>query len=263
MKTKRTDVLWQIARGALFLLACSALLRADGSIRVNAGGGAYTDSKGNLWLADSSLIGFIGGGGTFSTSSPIAKTSDPALYRTEHFGNGTLEFTTTIPNGDYSVTLKFAEIYFTGAGQRVFKIIINGVLVENNFDPFAAAGGINIAVDKTYPVTVTAGTIDIRLLSVIQNPKVSAIEIDPVPAPPNPPVGPFFADQETPTGAIDGVNTAFLLAHTPNPANSLLLIRNGLVLNQGSDYSLSGSGVTFSSGALPQAGDTLLAFYRY
>jgi len=251
-----------MARGALFLLACSALLRADGSIRVNAGGGAYTDSKGNLWLADSSLIGFIGGG-SFSTSSPIAKTSDPTLYRTEHFGNGTLEFTTAIPNGDYSVILKFAEIYFTGVGQRVFKIIINGVLVENNFDPFAAAGGINIAVDKTYPVTVTAGTIDIRFLPVIQNPKVSAIEIDPVPATPTPPSGPFFADEETPTGTIDGVNTGFSLAHTPNPANSLLLIRNGLVLKQGSDYSVSGSAVTFSTQTLPQAGDTLLAFYRF
>src|SRR5579883_798732 len=260
MKTKTTDVIRRMARGALFVLACSALLRADGSIRVNAGGSAYTDSAGNLWAADN---GFTAGG-SYSTSASIANTSDPTLYRSEHFNNGTLEYTTTLANGQYSVTLKFAEIYFTAAGQRVFNIIINGATVESNFDPFAAAGGSNKAVDKTYSITVTGGAIDIRFVPVVQNPKVSAIEIDPVPASnQSSSSGPSFSDGETPAGAINGVNTGFSLAHTPNPAASLLLIRNGLVLKQGSDYSLSGSAITFAAAALPQTGDTLLAFYRY
>lgn len=259
MKTKTTDVIRRIAGGALFLLACSALLRAQGSIRVNAGGPAYTDQQGNVWAADN---GFTGGG-TYSTTTTISNTADPTLYQTEHFNSGTLEYTTTLPNGQYSVVLKFAEIYFSAAGQRVFNIIINGTTVETNFDPFAAAGGIDIAVDKTYPVTVTGGSIDIQFVAVVQNPKVSAIEIDPVPTTTSTTAGPSFADEETPTGAINGVNAAFALAHTPNPAASLLLVRNGLVLKQGSDYALSGSAIAFSSTTLPQPGDTLLAFYRY
>lgn len=257
MKTKITDVISRMARGALFLLACSALLRASGSIRVNAGGPAYTDSTGNLWAADN---GFTGGG-TFSTSSTISKTSDPTLYQTEHYANGTLEYTTTLPNGQYSVVLKFAEIYFSAAGQRVFNIVINGVTVATNFDPFAAAGGMDMAIDETYPVTVTGGAIDIRFVAVVQNPKVSAIEIDPVVTTTS--NGPSFADEETPTGTINGVNTSFTLANAPNPAASLLLILNGLVLQQGSDYSLSGNTITFLGAALPQTGDTLLAFYRH
>jgi hypothetical protein len=249
-----------MARGALFLLACSALLRADGSIRVNAGGPAYTDSAGNLWAADS---GFTGGS-AYTTAATIAKTSDPTLYRTERYNTGTLEYKTTLPNGQYSVVLKFAEIYFSAAGQRVFNIIINGVTVESNFDPFAAAGGINTAIDKTYPVSVTGGAIDIQFVAVVQNPKVSAIEIDPVLTTSSaPPSGPSFADQETPQGTVNGVNTTFSLAHTPNPVASLILIRNGLVLKQGADYSLSGSAITFSGPALPQLGDALQAFYRY
>ena len=73
--------------------------------------------------------------------------------------------------------LKFAEIYFGGAGQRVFNIVINGTTVQPNFDVVAAAGGPFIAIDKTYPVNVTAGQITISLVSVVENPKISAIEI--------------------------------------------------------------------------------------
>jgi uncharacterized protein YoxC len=71
-----------------------------------------------------------------------------------------------------------------------------------------------------------------------------------------------FVDDETPAGAINGVNTLFSLAHTPAPAMSLTLFRNGLELGQGPDYSLNGSAITFSSSALPRTGDTVLAYYR-
>jgi uncharacterized protein YoxC len=71
-----------------------------------------------------------------------------------------------------------------------------------------------------------------------------------------------FIDDETPAGAINGVNTVFSLANTPAPAMSLTLFRNGLELAQGMDYTLNGSAITFSTTALPQTGDILLAYYR-
>ncbi|MGP8247991.1 MAG: hypothetical protein ACLQVN_26195 [Bryobacteraceae bacterium] len=73
---------------------------------------------------------------------------------------------------------------------------------------------------------------------------------------------PNFVDAELPTGTMDGVNTSFALANAPSPAASLDLYRNGVLLEAGTDYSLSGSAITFVSTATPQPGDSLLANYR-
>lgn len=71
-----------------------------------------------------------------------------------------------------------------------------------------------------------------------------------------------FVDAEFPSGTINGTNAIFTLASAPAPASSLEMFRNGLLLDQGSDYTLSGNSVTFLSAAVPQAGDVLLASYR-
>ncbi len=72
-----------------------------------------------------------------------------------------------------------------------------------------------------------------------------------------------YADGEAPSGTIDGTNAVFTLAGTPSPAESLVLIRNGLVMTaHGFDYTIDGATITFVPGAIPQPGDTLLAFYR-
>jgi len=59
---------------------------------------------------------------------------------------------------------------------------------------------------------------------------------------------------------MDGVNNTFILANTPL-GSSLMLFRNGLNLTASSDYNLNGSTIQFVSGALPQPGDALNAFY--
>ncbi|MBZ5600924.1 MAG: hypothetical protein LAO79_01305 [Acidobacteriia bacterium] len=147
---------------------------SSSSILVNAGGGAYTDSQGRAWSADMGSLG----GNVFSTSSNIANTSDPTLYKTERWAAGTLSYRFAVPNGTYNLTLKFAEIYFTNKGQRVFNINVNGQTVQANFDPFAAAGAANTAVDKQFPVSVTNGQIAIDLVAVVENPTLSGVEID-------------------------------------------------------------------------------------
>jgi hypothetical protein len=56
----------------------------------------------------------------------------------------------------------------------------------------------------------------------------------------------------------------YTLLNAPNPAASLQLYLNGLLMNPGGhDYTLSGTGITFVSAAAPGAGDTLLAWYQY
>jgi hypothetical protein len=71
-----------------------------------------------------------------------------------------------------------------------------------------------------------------------------------------------FVDAEVPTGAVNGVNAAFTLANSPNPAASLTLFLNGLLQDQGDDYTLAANVITFATDGLPQTGDILVASYR-
>jgi hypothetical protein len=72
-----------------------------------------------------------------------------------------------------------------------------------------------------------------------------------------------FVDQETPAGTVNGVNATFTLAQAPTPASSLHLYLNGVRLRQGTDYTLSGTTITYVAGSVPQTGDTHHADYRY
>jgi len=72
-----------------------------------------------------------------------------------------------------------------------------------------------------------------------------------------------YADSETPSGAVNGVNATFTLLNAPSPAASLELFRNGILMTPGSDFVLSGTTVTFYTWSVPQTGDTIVASYRY
>lgn len=73
-----------------------------------------------------------------------------------------------------------------------------------------------------------------------------------------------YADDETPSGTINGSNPTFTLANSPSPAGSLILAKNGIIQNSGgNDFTLSGSTITFETLAIPQTGDVLKAWYRY
>jgi len=140
---------------------------------VHAGGPAYTDSVGQTWGADTDLSG----GDTYSTTNSISNTPDPSLYQTERYGVFSYDF--SVPNGNYNVLLKFAEIYWTSPGQRIFSVSINGTPVLTNFDIIAAAGAPLTAIDKAFPVSVTGGNIQIQFIQGSADlPKVSDIEIE-------------------------------------------------------------------------------------
>lgn len=76
---------------------------------------------------------------------------------------------------------------------------------------------------------------------------------------------PNFADAEVPTGVINGINSTFTLAHTPNPSASLALYVNGVLQDQNvsGDYTLAANTISFTAGSIPQTGDFLEAFYRF
>ena len=79
--------------------------------------------------------------------------------------------------------------------------------------------------------------------------------------------GANYSDRETPTGTIGGGNTAFVLAHSPNPAASCEgRLRSGgtgtfLPVVYGIDFTLSGANVTMT--VAPAASSNLYFSYRY
>src|SRR6266700_1610438 len=72
-----------------------------------------------------------------------------------------------------------------------------------------------------------------------------------------------FADQIVPAGTIDNNNVLFTLPNAPAPALSLILALNGLTQNQGGDFTLAGTTITFNVLSTPQVGDRLEAWFRY
>lgn len=151
------------------------------SYRVNAGGPTYVDPSGNTWVADSQ---YSGGTAASPISNNISNTTMQTLYQTERYGSP-FSYIFKAPAGNYQVTLKFSENYWTGVGERVFNVSINGTTVLSNFDIFKDAGGQYIADDKIFNNIVSNGAITIQFgPASVDNAKVDAIQI--ITQPPTP-----------------------------------------------------------------------------
>lgn len=144
--------------------------------RVNAGGLPYTDTEGGEWSATSGLAD-LGKLKQFEVASAIAGTEDDPLYQTEMFGE--FAYTQTVENGDYIITLHFAELFHTEANMRVFDVTLEGNTVLPNFDIVDEVGFLT-AVTKTFPVQITDGSIDLTFIPTEGDAKISAIEVQKV-----------------------------------------------------------------------------------
>ncbi|UCH89103.1 MAG: T9SS type A sorting domain-containing protein, partial [Thermoplasmata archaeon] len=145
--------------------------------RVNCGGSSYIDVSDNFWDADKAYTsgswGYIAGN-TYSTNDPIYNTPDDILYQTERWGLQGYQF--DVANGQYEVTLRFAEIYLYAPGKRVFDVQIEGNTVLSNFDIYAEAGHDN-ALDKIFIINVNDNQLTINFIKGIEDPKISAIQV--------------------------------------------------------------------------------------
>jgi hypothetical protein len=149
-------------------------------IRIDAGAStAYTNSVGEVWLADQ---GFEGGDTSDRGSDlQITNATDQTIYRTEHYGM--TSFSQALPNGKYTVKLHFAETYdgIGGPGERVFSVKVGEQEIKD-LDVFAKTGGLNRAYVVTMDnVNITNGKLDITFTENIQSPEINGIEIIPAP----------------------------------------------------------------------------------
>ena len=155
---------------------CSTgLPHRSGPVRIAAGRSQWTAPSGAAWESDNAYDG----GQSYTSSHAVAGTPTPELYTHERFHDAPFGYRFCVANGKYTVKLKFAEIWFTEPGKRIFDVAINDVPVLTHFDVAAAAGGPDRALDREFPVQVADGQIAIQFRPVVSNPKISAIEIVP------------------------------------------------------------------------------------
>ena len=168
---------------------------APGTISINSGGSAT-----GSFTADQ----YFSGGSTYTTTATIntsqITTNVPptAVFQSERYG----AMTYTIPNrtagSAQTVTLYFVESYVTAAGQRLFSVTINGTTVLSSFDIYAAAGGQNRAIARTFNTTAnSSGQVVIGFTAQTENPKVNGITVAPGSPTPTP----------TPTATPTGTTT--------------------------------------------------------
>ena len=97
-----------------------------------------------------------------------------------------MEWTFPVTPGQYEVRLYFAEIY-SGAwtvGKRRFDVLVEGSLVLDDYDVFAAAGA-NRGIMRAFTVT-SDSALDVDFRQVAENPALKAIEIVAAGTPPGP-----------------------------------------------------------------------------
>ena len=156
---------------------------------VNAGGAEYTATDGTVFQADTNFDG--GNDYGISSDTDIANTENDPLYRTERWGD--FSYDIPVEDGEYEVTLYFAEIYqgvssddvIDGAGpddgtnenDAVFDTSIEGQEVISNYDLFAELGPLN-ATQRTFTATVTDGELNVEFDADIDYAKISAIKVE-------------------------------------------------------------------------------------
>ncbi len=146
------------------------------TLRINAGGQAVTDSAGNQWIADT----YFSGGKSSSTTTAIALTNGVPVYQTQRSAKS-LTYNLPLPNASYVAVLLFAEIVQgTAIGNRQMDIYLNGTRVYQKLDVTRLAGGTFRAFATQHPVTVSAGTLSVRIDGVTGAAILNGIAITPV-----------------------------------------------------------------------------------
>lgn len=192
--------------------------------------------------------------------APTTNAATPAVYRVVYNSDGAIQFTETWVVPPSTSPLRVSDVRSTSTAGEASALSqiqitdISGLRTELNIRPtmgMAFAPSRAAVIDSSGGVAAAAGNLS------------DCLHVDGSSGPcGGGGASPSFADAETPTGIVDGVNTTFQLANSPGPASSLTLFRNGLALQQTVEFTISGATITFQPTSVPQPGDVLQAFYR-
>jgi hypothetical protein len=149
---------------------------------INAGGSDYISGNGVHYLGDR----YFAGGITGITGSAIKGTTDASLYQTARSGN--FSYAIPLANGNYGLTLKFAETTYSSPGQRIFNVLVGGTTVLKDFDIYDVSGR-SAALDVTFTVSVTSGILNIQFIPTTGDAQINALLISTASSTPKNPPG--------------------------------------------------------------------------
>jgi hypothetical protein len=233
-----------------------------------------------------------GSGQTVLATSPTITTPTISGDLGGNLGLGTFGETQTIPNAGTTGTTNALLAKLTGAPSTAvitatsdiagaIGVVVSGgstsgsAVIAVQGEATCTADNATTAGDYVIIGTATAGRcrdggatkptsgqIVGRFLTSTALGSAATVELWPAEVTGYSSAAPNFADNETPTGTINGVNTTFTLAHTVSPVASLSLYKNGqLQIAGGADYTLATATITY--GSAPKTGDVLTASYRF
>jgi hypothetical protein len=161
--------------------AVFSILDNDGpaQVQINMGGGQYTDTTGQLWLADQY---FTGSTNTYAVTNAIAGTNNAPLYQNERYGKN-FGYNIPVTNGTYIIDLNFAELYWNAAAKRIFNVALEGQTILQNFDIWSQAGGQYKALTKSFQVTVTDGVLNVNFSTSVDNAQITSLRLLPASSP--------------------------------------------------------------------------------
>ncbi|GEM_PF-1397175 len=142
-------------------------------LAINCGGPDLVTSAGVSYEADR---GFSAGKSS-STNNAIAGTEDDELFQTSRWHNP-LGYALSVPNGEYSLVLHLSENYWSADGKRVFDIEVEGVLVEDDLDIHARAGGKHIALEIVVPVNIQDGELNLNFPASTDNATLTGFRLE-------------------------------------------------------------------------------------
>ncbi|KAL4002227.1 Di-glucose binding within endoplasmic reticulum family protein [Acanthocheilonema viteae] len=204
-------MIWFVISFLHFALAMDNVFLGDKIYyAVNCGGLAHTDVNGIQYQTDPLLVGIAS---DFGSRLMIMRVDprDAILYQTERYH--TKDFTYTVPlpkdDGEYTLVLKFCEVYFQSSQQKVFDVLLNDEVVIAELDIFKEAEGIGVAYDRLLTFHVengvliygnrrdSSGYIRITLAKgALDNPKINAFYIYRGPKTDIPPLQDVSFDEE-------------------------------------------------------------------
>lgn len=167
----------QSAKSAKMLTGCE-LSFGNEVIGINVGGFAFTSEDGFYYHADPK--GQVSEDLTFDQDVP--DTADDPIYNSRRENGGT-SYSIPVVNGRYRVVTHHADPFFGAGtrpyeGARIFDIIIEGEVVEKDFDIIAVTGGRYRKTDNFFEIEVTDGEFNISTKNVKHRAVLSGIRLE-------------------------------------------------------------------------------------
>ena len=258
---------------AFRLLAAPALTTIQDTI-YKADGTRFSGTVVISWMpfdaSDDSKIGLqtlttqIVNGSIFIQLVPNSNAVPVNTYAVQYSSDGRSQFSEawSVPPSTTNLRIKDVRVSSSAGGvvtppstSPITESNVIGLLTDLSIRPVKGAGYANggtAMIDNSGAIDMVQG----NLSDCVRVDGSATTCFDPTQVP-------SLITNETPGGTVDGSNASFTLANTLSPANSLVLYRNGLLLQAGIDYNIQTDGsILFVAAAIPQPGDVLLASYQ-